>query len=237
MHAKKLLALALALVLALSLVACGGNPPAAVDNGSPVPAQAEPAQPAPEAPAPAETEAQAPAEGGQAMSSLISWMKSGTFSYDFDMTSEGGGQKTQASGSMAMDGNNIAITTETTAEGQKIKAKIIIKDGTTYIIDDMSKTILIMANAGAEMTGGIASDYSDIALVGSGTGEINGKTLPYEEYASEGVTIKYYLEGGQVYGTESEYEGYKTVMIITNPSNKIPAGAFDLPAGYTEMKI
>jgi hypothetical protein len=68
-------------------------------------------------------------------------------------------------------------------------------------------------------------------------GEINGQTLPYEEYAENctGAVVRYYLDGGQVYGIETNDEGYKTVMIITNPSNSVPAGAFDLPEGYTEM--
>ncbi|MDR0852726.1 MAG: hypothetical protein LBN36_09530 [Clostridiales Family XIII bacterium] len=173
--------------------------------------------------------------GGQAMDSLISWMKSGTFSYDYKMLSEGGGQTTEAAGSMALDGDNIAIASEMTQGGQQIKSRIIIKDGTTYVIDDTNKFMIKIAGSGADMTGGLATDYSGIELVGSGTGEIDGKTLPYEEYTSEGVSVKYYMDGGKVYGFESEYEGYKTVMIITNASNRVPAGAFDLPTGYTEM--
>jgi outer membrane lipoprotein-sorting protein len=221
---KKLITLALALTLTLALSACGGSSAPSSSGGNTAPATT-PAEPKPEAAAPS----------GQALDSLIKWMQNGTFSYDFVMTSEGGGEKTESSGSMAMEGNNIAITTTMKVEGQTVNSRVIIKDNVTYIVDDVNKFIMKMPGGGLDITGGLITDYSDIALINSGTGEINGKTLPYEEYESAGATIKYYLDGGQVYGFESESEGYKTVMIITNPSNKAPADAFELPGGYTEM--
>jgi hypothetical protein len=170
------------------------------------------------------------------MDSLIKWMMDGTFSYDFSMTSEGNGEKSESSGSMATDGNNLAMTSEMTVEGQAVKSRIIIKDGTTYIIDDASKLIMT-AQGGMNPTEGMMTDYSGIAKTGEGTGEIDGKTLPYEEYTESetGATVRYYIDGGQVYGIESAYEGYKTVMIITNAKNSVPSGAFDLPEGYTQM--
>jgi hypothetical protein len=173
---------------------------------------------------------------GQAMASLIAWMMGGTFSYDYTMTSEGPEGKTEGSGSMATDGKNLAMTSETTVEGQAVKSRVIVKDDATYIIDDANKFIM-KSPGGMNPTEGMMTDYSGIAKTGDGTGEINGKTLPYEEYAEgeTGATVRYYLDGGQVYGIESEYEGYKTVMIITNPSNGVPADAFDLPEGYTQM--
>jgi hypothetical protein len=172
----------------------------------------------------------------QAMDSLIQWMMGGTYSYDYTMTSEGPEGKTESSGSMAMDGENLAMTSEMTVEGQAVKSRVIIKDGTTYIIDDASKFIMT-APGGMNPTEGMMTDYSGIAKTGDGTGEIGGKTLPYEEYTESetGATVKYYLDGGQVYGIESQYEGYKTVMIIANAKNSVPAGAFDLPEGYTQM--
>jgi hypothetical protein len=254
---KKIIALALTLVLALSLAACGGGTSATNPPAGSAPATQETTAPpventTPESPPPAKTadndsttppadntpgsdnEAQEPS--GKAMDSLIAWMMDGTFSYDYTLTSEGPDGKTEGSGSMAMDGDNIAAASEMTVEGQTVKARVIIKDGTTYIVDDVNKFIMT-APSGMDATQGMMTDYSGIAKIGEGTGEIGGKTLPYEEYAESetGATIRYYLDGGQVYGIESEYEGYKTVMIISNPKNSAPAGAFDLPEGYTQM--
>jgi hypothetical protein len=247
---RKLIPFVLVTILAFTLAACsdsgdnGGNSsdmPVQTDNtpqsapDAPVQTDNTP-QAAPDAPTPTESTAQEPADGGQAMDSLIQWMIGGTFSYDFTQTSEGPEGKTESKGSMAMDGKNMAITTEMTVEGQQVKSRVIIKDGVTYIVDDANKFIM-KVSGDMNATEGMMTDYSGIALIGSGTGEIDGKTLPYEEYAESemGATVRYYLDGGQVYGIESEYEGYKTVMIITNTSKIVPPGAFDLPEGYTEM--
>lgn len=175
------------------------------------------------------------AEADGAMASLIRWMKSGTFSYDFEMISEGGGQKTHASGSMAMDGRDMALQTESSAGGQRVKSRVIVKDGATYIVDDANKFIMKAPGGGLDVTGGMINDWTGIAKAGEGTGEVNGKILPYEEYASNGVNSKFYLDGGQVCAIESEYQGHKTLMIITNPSSTVPKGAFDLPKGYRQM--
>jgi hypothetical protein len=123
-----------------------------------------------------------------------------------------------------------------TVEGQNVKSRIIIKDGVTYIIDDANKFIM-QAAGDMNPTVGLMTDYSGIAKTGDGTGEINGRSLPYEEYTDggTGAMVRYYLDGGQVYAIETEYEGYKTVMVITNPKNSVPPDAFDLPEGYAQM--
>ncbi len=174
------------------------------------------------------------------MASLIGWMMDGTFSYDYTITSEGPEGITEGSGSMAVEGANMAITSEMTVEGMAAKSHIIIMGEDMYIVDDASKMIMIMSGGvDPAMTQGLITDYAGITKTGDGTGEIDGKSLPYEEYTDEetGAVVRYYLDGGQVYGIESTYEGYNTVMIITNASSSVPPGAFDLPEGYTEMTI
>ncbi|MDR0875398.1 MAG: hypothetical protein LBN12_04230 [Clostridiales Family XIII bacterium] len=245
---KKLWIVLLVIVMVLAFAACGGGGGASSGDGADAPTAASGDDGAATAEAPADTPAaEAPAAdtpagdagSGAAMASLIDWMKGGKFSYDFELTSEGPEGSTHSTGSMAADGGNMSIAQIAEVEGQKVSSKIIIKDGVTYIVDDASKTVIKMSNAGAEMTSGMMTDYTGIELMNSGEGEINGKTLPYEEYteSEQGSTIRYYLDGGQVYGWESEYEGYKTVMIITNSSQNIPSGAFDIPSGYTEMSF
>ncbi|MDR1066540.1 MAG: hypothetical protein LBL35_03765 [Clostridiales bacterium] len=182
-----------------------------------------------------ENEAQEFEASDQSKESLIQWMIDGSFSYDFVMTAEALGQKVESIGSMAANDGDALIITEVNAMGQRIKSKIIVKDDVTYIIDDANKLITKASNLSAEVANGMIADYSGLKLVNSGAGEIDGKTLPYEEYEMNGSTVKFYLENGQVYGMESEIAGHKTVTIITNPSNKVPDGAFDLPAGYKEM--
>ncbi|MDR0315262.1 MAG: hypothetical protein LBH71_04865, partial [Oscillospiraceae bacterium] len=84
-------------------------------------------------------------DAGQAMDSLINWMKDGKFSYDYTMTSEGPEGKVDGSGSMAMDGDKLSVSTELTVDGKLVKSRFIQKDDKTYVIDEGSKTIMEMA--------------------------------------------------------------------------------------------
>jgi outer membrane lipoprotein-sorting protein len=174
---------------------------------------------------------------GEAMASLISWMIDGTFSFDFEMTGESAEGTLSATGSLALDKTNIALVQNAEQDGQIMSAKIIIKDGITYIIDDASKMILSMAGVSEESLGGMVGDYSGIVKTGSGTGEINGKNLPYEDYTTDGQLVRYFLDGGDVYAIQTEIDGYKTTMFISNASGNVPSGAFDLPEGYTEISM
>jgi hypothetical protein len=251
---KKRLALALALAMMLTLAACGSTetPAANTGNNAPAPSAAtakdEPdtvAQPEvtePETvaePKTLEPDTTAQTQGieGDAMASLISWMKSGTYSYDFTMTSESADGTITATGSIAVDGGKVSTTQETTYDGQTVTSRTILKDDKTYIIDDANKMIIIMSGINEEMTGEIMTDYTGITKTGEGEGEIDGKTLPYEDYTVEGYVVRYFLDGGEVYGMETDAEGFKTVMIITNAKSSVPADAFDLPEGYMEMAM
>ena len=218
---KKAFLLVLSMVLVLAISACSSNTTSNNSNSSNTQGPA------------AAGNSPTGNESSQAVSTLIDWIEDGSYSFDFELTSEGGGKAFKSTGSMAMDGGNVAIKTVT----EEASAWIIIKDGATYMIVDEQKMMIKMANAGPDVTSGIVTDYTDIKKAGSGTGEINGKKLPYEEYESEGAKVKFYMEGGQVYGIESENEGFKSVMIISNPSNKAPAGVFDLPEGYRLMQM
>jgi hypothetical protein len=182
------------------------------------------------------TDSDPDAPDGAAMASLIKWMIDGTFSYDYTLAMEGPEGSFTGSGSMAVSGENLMVRQEMTVAGVLAKTRIIQKDGKAYMVDDVNKFIMELP-AEADMTEGMVTDYTGIELVSTGTGEIGGRTLPYEEYreGESGATVKYFLDGGDVYGIISEYEGYKTTMIITNQSGSVPAGVFDLPAGYTRF--
>jgi hypothetical protein len=243
---KRIPLIILEMVLVLCLAACDSGSPAAPpalsndansENSSSRPSPKPPAEGgAPSSGEPAQPSGNGGIPEGQAMASLIGWMMDGTFSYDFTMKTEGPDGNTEGSGSMAVDGDDVAMTMEMTVAGQAVKSRTIKKGDAMYIVDDINKTIMEMP-VEMDMTEGMMTDYSGIAKTGEGTGEIDGKTLPYEEYTESetGATVRYYLEGGQVYGMESDLEGFKSVMIIKNPSNRVPAGALDLPAGYTDF--
>ena len=228
---KKFYIFALVFIMTLALLtACGGKKDPDQD-GSNDPATTEGSDISPDG-----TDAE---EENQVADTLVNWMREGKFSFDYTATNEFAGKKDESSGSMAIDGDKIAMTMEMIIEGQPAKSRLIVNNDKTYIIDDEAKMIISVGGIGAEMTAGRLTDYSAIGFVGSGSGEIDGKTLRFVEYEDRttGSIIKYYLEDGQVYGYESEYDGYKTVTIVTNPKNSVPSGVFDLPTGYDQMSM
>ena len=222
---KKLYIIALVFILAISLLtACGGN------NGSKQEAQGPPQS---------EGEPASTTNDGDATDPLIKWMQDGKFSFDYTCTLEFEGTKTETAGSMAVDGEKAAYTTEMTVEGEQIKSRMIMKDDKVYIINDESKTIMVMATSDEDTDESVMTDYTGIVKVGSGRGEINGRNLPYDEYsdAEMEASVKYYYDGDKIYGYVTESERNKSTMIITNQKNSVPAGAFDLPDGYVQISF
>ena len=224
---KKILILLTAIMLTFFLVSCDGKNNAPKDNGSGNSGSGG-----------TENTGQTTPENNEpeSLAALIGWMLDGTyyFSYTSDIIYDG--QTMTSKGSFAADGDNIATTTEMTAAGQLVRSRLIAVNGITYIIDDTSKIIMKspvnISQANNEMT-----DFSKIKYVGKGTGNVKGKALPYTEYISEGVTVKYYLNSGEVYAIESGAEGAKVLMVIEKSSKTIPSGSFDLPRGYTNIGL
>lgn len=210
---NKIFILFLILILAVSMAACGGS-----KDDSDIAASDD-------------------TQSAEAMDSLIQWMEGGTFSYDFKMIMEYEGTTTEATGSMAMDNGNYAMSTETEVDGNAVKARTIIIDDKMYVIDDANKLIISMTSVSADMTGGMPTDYADMEKIDSGKGEVDGKTLPYDEYTIEGYKVKYYMDGDNVYAIESEAEGAKSTMIITNAKKSVSKDVFELPEGYQEMSM
>jgi hypothetical protein len=137
-------------------------------------------------------------------------------------------------GVMAAQGGNIAVTSEMNVAGQAVKSRMLMLDGTTYIIDDTTKFIMKSPVSFSELNQGTA-DYSKMKKTGSGTGTVKGKTLPYDEYQSEGVTSKFYIDNNKIYAIETTGKGTKSLLIIEEQSKTVPRGSFDLPNGYMSL--
>lgn len=165
---------------------------------------------------------------------LIDWMIGGTYymKYTLDMEADGGLMTMK--GVMAVQDDNISSTSEMIVAGQTVKSRMLALGKTTYIIDDSLKMIMKSPISFSDLNQGTAN-YSKMKKTGSGTGTVKGKTLPYEEYQSDGVTSKFYIDGNKVYAIESTGKGTKTLLIIEEQSKTVPRGSFDLPNGYTSF--
>jgi hypothetical protein len=169
--------------------------------------------------------------GSAVVLDFINLMKSDSYYIDFTGYGEMSGQTVDLSGTFAVDGPNIHSRMSMKMSGNTIAMWFITKDGKTYMIDEAAKTATALNDSGSNLS---VAGFGDVKI-GEGTGAVNGKTLPYEEYIDNdtGDKSKYFIESGKVCAIEFDYsDGSKAIMIISE-YGKPPAGVFDLPAGYS----
>lgn len=218
---KKSLIILLSLLLVLSLASCKGT-----NTDEDAAGDAE--------------DKEKPAAVDRTDDDLFNWMKGGSYYMEFTSLSTTDGVTTSIEGAMAQKGEDFVSISEMTMEGTEMKGRTIVKDDKMYIVDDIAKTIAefpVAENDSEENTSEDIMDYADMKEVGSGTGEVNGKMLPYKEYKVEGAKVRYYYDGKKVYAIETEMDNAKNLMIIKKSTNKVPSDIFDLPEGYTEIRI
>ena len=142
---------------------------------------------------------------------------------------------TRSEGVTGADGKNGAF--ETTSGTMDVRMKMLVKNDKAYSIDHNTKTY---SNLPAQKNPNATPAYADLRFIGRGSGTIEGKTLPYEEYALSDRTMRFYVEGSRLFAIESKITpkmANKTVvltniMIIHEFSTKVPAGFLDIPQGY-----
>ena len=180
---------------------------------------------------------QGAAEGHEekAAAALIDWMTGGTFSCEFEVIPGDTDTAVPTYGSLAAHEGRLSLVLETVQQGVRVKSRIIVREGHTYVIDDANKVLVELEGTDTDMTEGWPASFSGGVRTGTGEGEIAGKTLAYEEYNISNAAVRYYLEAGQVYGIESSRGQYKTTALIHNPQNDVPEGVFDLPLGYYKV--
>ena len=171
----------------------------------------------------------------------IRWLIDGTYSFDYVMMMffEGFDDGMEMSGSIAVDDDKMASTSRMSIEGIAVEARAVHKDGKIYVVDNANKFIMeVPPELEDDYAESMQTDYSGIVKTGEGTGEINGRTLPYEEYAENGgLPSRFYLDGGSLYAIETASDGIKIIILISNMSGSVPPGTFDLPSGYMTIDL
>ena len=249
---KRLLIPALALLLIFSLMACGGGngnttPPLPGSNensNSPSPGDPPPSDTAPEQNTPSADNKPSDSSGSisEVVGNLFDWTKTGTYYYETETTSTYGDSVSHYNDIRVKDGDDYAsVSVEKDADGTVTRRIHTFKKGEKIVvINDLEKTYMEVPPELMALSEGVQDAFSEMTKISEGTGEINGKTLRYEEYDTGGISSKYFFDNGQVYGYTSELdfgdEKITTVSIITKQSNKVSAELFQIPAGYTEMK-
>ena len=228
---KKYIALIVAVALILTLTACRDEDSPPGDSGG-VPGQTSTGGADAQAGTPPGDSGQDPQGGGQAdtpAAGLIGWMQSGTYYMKYTVDADFAGVKSVTKGTMAERDGDVLVISETTVEGMTMKTRTILVDNVMWLVDETSGIMykFVDTEPDDEIT-----HFSEIdEPVGTGTGVVNGRTLPYEEHMVWGFSIKFYIDGGEVYAVVTEGEGVLTVMLIEEVSDTIPPGSFDLPQG------
>jgi hypothetical protein len=159
--------------------------------------------------------------------------KSGVqFDFVVKVAVTGLGQEMEFKGSMAMKGEN--ALTDIDMGMMKLRMLKIGKD--IYMLNDAQKNIMkLPSDQKQQQTPGMIDNFSNMKKVGEGKGEINGKTLPYLEYTTNGAPSKFYIENNKIYAIEGGEEGVKSQMILSNLKDSVPDSTFQFPSGYKKV--
>ena len=247
---KKLFALLFALVMVLSLAACGGGDDEKTpsnDNKTPSSSQQQPQNtPAPdpgtnkpdkpdETPVPDEDGDPIDLSGylGTKTGKFYSQFADGRMYMEYEMEMEG---QTMTMIS-ATDGDR--TYSETRMGGTSMGVSIMIgKD--MYTIDHASKMVIKMSlGADTQTIAGAVLEESDVDMgdYKTGTREIDGKTYDTEEWIVEGASSIMCFDGDDLAYMIGAFEGEEMIMKIVEVSDDVDNSLFEIPDDYTVMEM
>ena len=147
--------------------------------------------------------------------------------YEFDED----GKKPEAGSPVVLAEHEGGIYIQTT-DGPAVQ-KAIIKDGTYYMIDDESKSILSMASEGEESEEILVSKTAP-EVTSSGNGKLDDRSLYYEKYrnANDDEVTTWY-DGNNLYAIQNPLY----ILYIQSVEQKADASLFVIPQDYTVMDL
>jgi len=133
---------------------------------------------------------------------------------------------------MSMNGSEMASKIEL---GDSMTMSTVMKDGKMYIISHDMKTVMVMdaskpVPADTPQTPEIKLD--GIIYKGSGKSDFLGKMLDYEEYSTDGGSVRYFFDGSDLRGIEYTSGSTKTLMEISKLTDSIDDSMFTIPSDY-----
>lgn len=175
--------------------------------------------------------------GDRLSATYADMMKSGKYYMKYKTSMDIEGQKMEVEASMAVSGEDMALSTK----GSGYEANIIVKNNKSYMVDHQNKTVMLLADnanqQGTNQEGSQDINTDGIVYSSSGTGSFKGKTLPYEEYSTSDGKIRYYFDGKKLCGVEVTAQGSTIQMEILEMSNNVSDSMFEIPASYTKLDL
>lgn len=220
----------------MTLSGCSSNKPA--DQPANAPAASEPAKSNSNEKQTDDSQKQAekPAQGADGMGDRLAkvytdMMQGEKYYMKYRTTIEIEGQKGEAQMEVAVNGEDSAVKTSMPGA----ESHMVFKGNKAYFIDHHAKTVMAIESANMEDMDNGEIDTDGLAYKGEGKGDFLGKTLPYEEYSTEGGTIKYYFDGKKLAGMEVTVEGITQILEILAFNDSYPSDIFTIPSGYQQL--
>ena len=173
---------------------------------------------------------------GKLSKSYIEIMESGNYYMAFRSTTTFEGEMMESETMMTVSGDRTAMQ----SKSADTETAMVMMDGNIYMIDHVSKTVIVMPQTTAEGDETLPEmpessepvEVDDIEYIGSG--EEDG--LVYEEYRTEGGTqIFYYFDGSDLKKIKTIDESFESIMEILELSDNVSEDAFEIPADYQQM--
>ena len=173
---------------------------------------------------------------GKLSKSYIEIMESGNYYMAFRSTTTFEGEMMESETMMTVSGDRTAMQ----SKSADTETAMVMMDGNIYMIDHVSKTVIVMPQTTAEGDETLPEmpessepvEVDDIEYIGSG--EEDG--LVYEEYRIEGGTqIFYYFDGSDLKKIKTIDESFESIMEILELSDNVSEDAFEIPADYQQV--
>lgn len=173
---------------------------------------------------------------GKLSKSYIEIMESGNYYMAFRSTTTFEGEMMESETMMTVSGDRTAMQ----SKSADTETAMVMMDGNIYMIDHVSKTVIVMPQTTAEGDETLPEmpessepvEVDDIEYIGSG--EEDG--LVYEEYRIEGGTqIFYYFDGSNLKKIKTIDESFESIMEILELSDNVSEDAFEIPADYQQV--
>ena len=173
---------------------------------------------------------------GKLSKSYIEIMESGNYYMAFRSTTTFEGEMMESETMMTVSGDRTAMQ----SKSADTETAMVMMDDNIYMIDHVSKTVIVMPQATAEGDETLPEmpessepvEVDDIEYIGSG--EEDG--LVYEEYRTEGGTqILYYFDGSDLKKIKTIDESFESIMEILELSDNVSEDAFEIPADYQQV--
>ena len=173
---------------------------------------------------------------GKLSKSYIEIMESGNYYMAFRSTTTFEGEMMESETMMTVSGDRTAMQ----SKSADTETAMVMMDDNIYMIDHVSKTVIVMPQATAEGDETLPEmpessepvEVDDIEYIGSG--EEDG--LVYEEYRTEGGTqILYYFDGSDLKKIKTIDESFESIMEILELSDNVSEDAFEIPSDYQQV--